>query len=443
MTSLTHNQLRQKFIEFFAARDHLILPSGPLVPKGDDSTLFTTAGVQPLIPYLKMEREAPASRLVDAQKCLRTNDIDEVGDDSHLTMFEMLGSWSIGDYGKSEAIRFAYDFLTTEEGIALPEERLWFTVFAGSTELPADNQAAEIWQEIGVPKTRIAFLPESDNWWATGPEGLCGPDTEIFYDLKWPAPVPAGQNPGNDPDGRFIEIWNTVFMSYDRRPEGLQPLATQNIDEGAGLERLLAVVNGKNIYDTSCFSESLTVLNAAAKVQGQGTEKSLRIVADHLRTCLFILSEEPKIYPSASDHGYVLRRLIRSATKHGQRLGIDHESYKTCLRINAGLYKEQYPETGVDVEAKISIFMAEQAKFEKILDRAPKVWAQFTRAAQGDEPVSADIVFRMVTEQGIPFDIVQDIAAENDKIIDVQGYQGLMGEHKSISRASPPANKKS
>ncbi len=436
MTEITHNDLRARFLSFFDRRDHMILPSEPLVPKGDNSTLFTTAGVQPLIPYLKMEKEAPSPRMADAQKCLRTNDIGEVGDNRHLTFFEMLGSWSIGDYGKKEAITYAHDFLTSPEGLNIPKERLWVTAFAGSESLPKDEETAEIWKGIGFPAERIVFLPEEDNWWSAGETGPCGPDTEVFYDLLWPEPTPEGQSPGNDPSGRFIEIWNTVFMSYDRKPEGLTSLPSQNIDEGAGLERLLSVLNGKNIYDTSCFRECMELLREKSQIDESDAVIKFRVVADHLRAALFVLSEEPKIYPGPTEHGYILRRLIRSAVTQGRKLGVPEETYGEGLRIYSKIYSEAYPEVGKDIEGKIAIFMAEQNKYEKVLVRAPKVWAQFTKAAKDANPdvVSAHVVFRMITEQGIPLDVIHDLAAEDGRTIDQHGVEALLKRHQDISR---------
>lgn len=433
MTQITHNELRTRFLAFFSARQHLILPSGPLVPKDDKSTLFTTAGVQPLIPYLKMEKQAPASRMADAQKCLRTNDIADVGDNSHLTFFEMLGSWSVGDYDKKEAITFAHDFLTTAEGLNLPKERLWVTVFAGSEELPKDTEAAQIWQSIGMPKERIAYLPEADNWWSVGPVGPCGPDTEVFYDLLWPAPVPEGQNPGNDPSRRFVEIWNTVFMSYDRQADGLRDLPSQNIDEGAGLERLLSVLNGKNIYDTSCFKECVEMLRSRSSVSDPDLIVPIRIIADHLRTSLFVLSEEPRIYPSATEHGYVLRRLIRSAIAQGTRIGLPSDTYEDGLRIYSEIYAEAYPEVKDHLDDKIRIFRTEQAKFEKVILRAPKVWENFTKSARG-QIIDAQLAFRMVTEQGIPLEILNDLAKNEGREIDQRGLADLIEQHRAVSR---------
>lgn len=437
MKQLNHNELRSIFLDFFAKRDHLLVPSAPLVPRNDRSTLFTTAGVQPLISYLKMEQDSPASRLADSQKCLRTNDIDEVGDNTHLTFFEMLGSWSIGDYNKETAIEYAHDFLTSEEGLGIPKDRLWVTVFNGGNDLPKDDEAAQIWQKLGMPKERIAYLPESDNWWSMGEEGLCGPDTEIFYDLHWPSPVPAGQNPGNDPDNRFVEIWNTVFMSYNKKDSKLTLLPSHNIDEGAGLERLLSVINNKNIYDTSCFKDSMDILRANSRIKDKTATVPLRIIADHLRTILFILSEDPPIYPSASEHGYILRRLIRSVIKNGDRMGLDPSSYEKIFKTNVNLYQSYYPEIAKGIDNKIRIFTEEGEKFRKILSRAPNVWEQFTKSIKGQE-IPTEIIFRMVTERGIPFDVVGDLADANNKIINQDEYEKLVMQHKATSREPKP-----
>jgi alanyl-tRNA synthetase len=436
MQKFTHTELRNRFLSFYADNNHMILPSGSLVLPDDKSTLFTTAGVQPLIPYLKFVKPAPAKRIANAQKCLRTNDIEEVGDDSHLTFFEMLGSWSIGDYGKPEAIKFAYDFVTSERGLNLPKERIWVTVFAGSNNSPRDEEAARIWQNIGLPKERIAYLTEEDNWWSTGPEGVCGPDTEIFFDLQYPALVPAGQHPGNDPEKRFVEIWNTVFMIYDRKDGVLHDLPTKNIDEGAGLERLLSVVNQDNIYRTSCFDTVVAAIEAAVTTEAEDKTKRVRIVADHLRTCLFVLSEEPQIFPSATAHGYVLRRLIRSATQNGMALGLPPRTYVENLERYSRMYADHYPEVEANLERKLGIFQDEQEKFQKLLQRSESVWNKLTKNIDGLE-IPAHIIFRMVTEQGIPLDIAADLSKTHGTTFDSGEVRTLLSAHQKISQKFP------
>lgn len=439
---MTHNELRQKFLAFFENRGHLVLPGAPLVPVEDDSTLFTTAGVQPLVPYLKQEKVAPSKRLANVQKCLRTNDMDEVGDQSHLTFFEMLGSWSIGGYGKKESITYAHDFLMSPDGLNLPKDRIWVTVFKGGNGLPKDEESAGIWQSLGIPAERTAYLPESDNWWSMGEEGLCGPDTEIFYDLQYPEPVPEGQNPGNDPDGRFIEIWNTVFMSYEQKNGILHELPTQNIDEGAGLERLLFVVNGKSIYETSCFQDSCAIIRSKAGLKDAEAVRKSRIVADHLRTILFILSETPFIYPSATAHGYILRKLIRSAVKNGNRLGLTEQDYEACLKSYACAYQEQYPETGSGFERKMQVFNQERERFEKILLRAPGVWDQLTGKLH-DKELPPEIAFKAVTEQGIPIEVIEDLVTERLQEFNRSAFEILLEQHRrvsGVSRKSKPEN---
>lgn len=431
---MTHHGLREVFLAFFERRGHTILPSAPLVLPDDRSTLFTTAGMQPLAPYLKGEKPAPAPRMTDAQKCLRTNDIESVGDRSHLTFFEMLGSWSAGDYGKAEAIGFAHDLLTSAEGLGLPKERLWVSVFAGGNGVNRDEEAASEWQKLGIPADRIAFLPEEDNWWSTGTDGLCGPDTEIFYDLRWPEPVPEGQNPGNDPDKRFIEIWNTVFMSYEKRDGVTRQLPASNIDQGAGLERILSVINGQDIYETSCFKPCMDMIAREAR---QPEAHSARIVADHLRSSLFIMSEEPPIMPGARDQSYVLRRLIRSSVQHGARMGLGEGAYEAGLRLYATDYAAAYPETAVQLDRKLAVFASERIKFEKVLARAPKVWENFTRAVKGPD-VPPHAVFRMVAEQGIPIEVLDDLAAQKGMNINHAAHQELMQAHQATSRAPKP-----
>lgn len=430
--TLTHNDLRARFLKFFENRDHLIVPSAPLVPIEDKSTLFVTAGVQPIIPYLRHEQRAPASKIANTQKCLRTNDIDIVGDETHLTSFEMLGSWSIGDYGKEQAISYAYDFLTSQEGLNLSKDRIWVTAFKGGNGLPQDEETAIIWKSIGIPEKRITYLGVEDNWWSMGEEGLCGPDTEIFYDTKYPKKVPEGENPGNDPTGRFVEIWNTVFMSYERKNGNLTELPTRNIDEGAGLERLLYAVNGQTIYETSCFKNSYDLIRSKKNDWHENDERKSRIVADHLRTSLFILSERPKIYPAANDQGYILRRLIRSAVQNGRKLGLDDQDYEICIRNYAQAYQEQYPEMSEDIDVKVQLFNKEKEKFEKILIKAPKIWDQFTNSFKKEVP--PELAFKVITEQGVPLGVIEDLMSERKQSLDIFSLNNLMNDHKQISK---------
>lgn len=437
---MDHNELRQKFINFFAARAHYALPSAPLTGV-DNSTLFTSAGMQSLTPYLNGSKTPPNVRLTNAQKCLRANDLAEVGDKTHLTFFEMLGSWSVGDYSKKEAIEFAHDFLLTEEGLNIPKERIWVTVFEGDkvANVPRDEEAARIWQDIGMPKDRIAYLPAEDNWWSAGETGLCGPDTEIFFDSKFDelGLVPEGQHPGNDPDGRFVEIWNSVFMSYDRKEDNtLENLPAQNVDQGAGLERLLAVVNGCDVYQTSCFAEVYFLLEGSKtkEIAEQEEVKSLRIISDHMRSILFILSEEPQIYPAAKQEGYILRHLIRSAVMHAEELGIPAEKLAETFVINAQLYGEHYKEVAENLEKKIEIFKQEQSKFQKLLDKAPGLVNKFASAADFGSEIPGNIAHDLHQTHGVPVEVIATIAERDGRRVDMEGYREAVENHQQISR---------
>lgn len=437
---MLHSELRAKFILFFQDNGHLPLASAGLVP-ADGTTQFTSAGMQALTPYLNGTSEPPHVRLTNSQKCLRSNDLEEVGDDTHLTFFEMLGSWSIGDYSKKDAIKFAHDFLTGKDQLAIPKDRLWVTVFEGdeNQNVPRDDEAAKIWEDIGMPHDRIAYLPAEDNWWSAGDEGLCGPDTEIFYDTKLDelGPVPEGQNPGNDPDNRFVEIWNSVFMSYDRKPDGsLESLPAQNVDQGAGLERLLAVINGTTVYETSCFKEVIDLLKSGQGKETDHDERSLRIIADHMRSALFILSEEPRIYPSAHNQGSVLRRLIRNAAEQARELRIPSEVLAKTMEINADLYDDHYPEVRENLAGKIKIFNDEHAKFQKILDKAPGLVERFASAAEHPEVIPGEIAHTLHETHGIPVEVTQREARESGRVVDMEAYKAAVEAHKETSRGT-------
>lgn len=431
---MLHSELRDKFLNFFHKREHRKSPSSSLVPKNDDSTLFTSAGMQPLVPILSGKEPFSVKRMANSQKCLRTNDIDQVGDDTHLTFFEMLGSWSFGDYGKEDAIQFAHDFMTTEEGLNIPREQLWVTVFEGAEGIPRDDEAAAIWQKIGMPEERIIYLGMEDNWWSAGPTGLCGPDTEIFFDTKYPEPVPEGQHPGNDPDGRFVEIWNSVFMAYDRKEDQtLEELPHMNVDQGAGLERMLAVYNGQSIYETDCFREVYGILSNSITTPTDDTQRSLRIISDHMRSVLFVLSENPQIYPSANKHGSVLRHLIREAVMHANDLGIDPTILEHTLDVYADIYGDQYGEVRENLEAKKAIFKNERQKLEKTLARLPGLVEKFIDASI--PVVSGEAAHAFVSTHGGTVELLQRELGQRQQVIDMAGYRIAAARHSEISKA--------
>jgi len=318
---ITAQELRTKYLEFFKSKGHTIIPSASLVPEGDSSVLFTTAGMHPLVPYLLGQEHPGGKRVANVQKCIRTGDIDEVGDNTHLTFFEMLGNWSFGDYFKKEAIAWSFEFLTSPQYLNLPLERLAFTCFAGDQDAPRDVESAEIWKSLGVPENRISFLPKEKNWWIAGSTGPCGPDTEMHYWIDDQTPAPEKYDV-NEP--KWVEIWNDVFMQFEKLADGkLIPLKKPNVDTGMGLERVLTVLNGSNsIYDTEAFKEMWQVLALDQEVMSNDEIRKGRIILDHIRASVFIVSDG--VEPSNKDRGYVLRRLLRRAMVMGRLLNLKH-----------------------------------------------------------------------------------------------------------------------
>ena len=344
---MTANELRSKYIEFFKSKGHAEISGQSLIPENDPSVLFTTAGMHPLVPYLLGETHPAGTRLTDYQKCVRTGDIDEVGDPSHLTCFEMLGNWSLGDYFKKDSIAYSYEFLTSPNWLALDPKKISVTVFAGDENAPRDEEAASIWKSVGMPEDKIAYLPASDNWWAAGPTGPCGPDTEIFYWVGEGLP-PEGSNKGTD-SANWMEIWNNVFMQFERKDEKtLVPLPKQNVDTGMGLERTNCILQGKtSVYLTEVFMPIIeTIENLSNYKYGtdETKDRSVRIIADHTRSATFILGDQKGVAPSNIGAGYVLRRLIRRAVREGMKLGIDKDFLGDIAKTVVENFKNAYPE---------------------------------------------------------------------------------------------------
>lgn len=324
---MTGNELRRKYIEFFKAKGHAEISGKSLIPENDPTVLFTTAGMHPLVPYILGEPHPAGKRLVDCQKCMRTDDIEEVGDTAHLTFFEMLGNWSLGDYFKKEAIAFSYEFLTSPSWLGFSPGVLSVTVFAGDSEVPADAEAAEIWKSLGIPESRIYFLPRKDNWWGpAGQTGPCGPDTEMFIDTGKP-PCGPDCRPGCN-CGKYFEVWNDVFMQYNKTAEGKYlPLEQKTVDTGMGVERTIAMMQGKaTVFETELFKPVVAALqNICGKSYGKDgeTDASFRIITDHVRSATFILGDDRGVKPSNLGQGYILRRLIRRSIRHGRKLSLE------------------------------------------------------------------------------------------------------------------------
>ena len=400
--------LRSLYLRFFQQKGHAVIPSASLIPENDPTVLFTTAGMHPLVPYLLGARHPMGTRLTDVQKCIRTGDIDDVGDPSHLTFFEMLGNWSLGDYFKREAISWSWEFLTSPEWLGIDKDRLAFSVFAGDKDCPRDEEAANLWREMGVRDDHIFYLPKENNWW--GPAGLtgpCGPDTEMFIITD---KEPCG--PDCSPDcscGRYLEIWNDVFMQYDKQSDGsFLPLKQKNVDTGMGLERTYCVLKGaKSVYDTDIFAGVLAkIAELSGKQYGadEDTTKSFRIIADHMRTATFIIGDDRGVTPSNVDQGYVLRRLIRRAVRHGMRIGMPEGSTSQIARVIIEQYGEAYPELTRNQAHILEQLALEEDRFQRTLKKGTnefeKVFQNVRRAADAFDSLEAKVRDALGGEEG-------------------------------------------
>ncbi len=441
MNIMTANELRSKYIEFFKSKDHVEISGKSLIPENDPSVLFTTAGMHPLVPFLLGEPHPAGKRLTDYQKCIRTGDIDEVGDPSHLTCFEMLGNWSLGDYFKKESIAFSYEFLTSPKWLALDPAKLSVTVFAGDENAPRDEESAGYWKANGMPEDKIAYLPASDNWWAAGPTGPCGPDTEIFYWVGKGLP-PVGSNKGTDKDN-WLEIWNNVFMEYNRVDEKtLVKLPKQNVDTGMGLERTNCILQGKtSVYMTEVFQPIIrTIEKLSGYTYGSDEEKdkSVRIIADHTRASVFILGDPKAVSPSNVGAGYVLRRLIRRAVRHGRKLGIENAFLAELSVSVIENFKNAYPELEQNAEKIKQELTAEENKFGQTLRKGE---AEFEKllpnlAKNPKKEIPGRVAFRLYDTFGFPIEITEELAAENGFTVDKAGFKEAEKKHQELSRTA-------
>ena len=435
------NELRSKYIEFFKSKNHAVISGQSLIPENDPSVLFTTAGMHPLVPYLLGEKHPAGTRLTDYQKCVRTGDIDEVGDPSHLTCFEMLGNWSLGDYFKKESIAFSYEFLTSPQWLALDPRKISVTVFAGDENAPRDEEAATFWKENGMPEDKIAYLPASDNWWAAGPTGPCGPDTEIFYWVGEGLP-PAGSNKGTD-SKNWMEIWNNVLMQFNRVDEKtLVPLPKQNVDTGMGLERTNCILQGKtSVYLTEVFQPIIkTIEGLSGYTYGTDDEKdkSVRIIADHSRSSVFILGDQKGVTPDRVGAGYVLRRLIRRAVRHGMKLGIEKDFMAEVAATVIENFKNAYPELEENKEKVFRELTAEEAKFRTTLKKGE---AEFQKLLPNlmknpKKIISGKVAYNLYETYGYPLELTQELGAENGFTVDVEGFKEAERKHQEASKTA-------
>ena len=421
-------EIRNKYLDFFKKHGHAVIPSASLIPENDPSVLFTTAGMQPLVPYLLGEKHPEGTRLTDYQKCVRTNDIDEVGDNRHLTYFEMLGNWSLGDYFKEESIKMSFEFLTKE--LQIPVEKLSVTCFAGDEDCPRDDVSANVWKEAGILDGHIYFYGKDDNWWIAGEEGPCGPDTEMFYDTGKPACGPDCQ-PSCD-CGKYVEIWNNVFMEYYKDKNGYSKLKQRNVDTGLGLERMTMLLQGKETpFDTELF---LPVMEKIQELQKVDHIESRRIIAEHLRSSMMIIADGGR--PSNIDRGYVLRRLIRRMIRHMNKLQIDLSELSNLIDINVENLKEMYPELEQNRETIKNVINEEKDKFVKTLTHGEREFDKEMQKAkqQGKTQIDANVAFRLYDTYGFPPEVTKELADENNMTVDMKGFEELFKVHQEKSR---------
>ncbi len=422
-------ELKQKYFDFFRKQNHTLIKSAPLVPEHDPTVLFTTAGMHPLVPFLMGQPHPGGRRIVDVQKCIRTGDIDEVGDATHLTFFEMLGNWSLGDYWKEEAIKWSYEFLTSSEWLGFNPNRLSVTVFAGDDDAPRDNASANIWKSLGIPEERIYYLPKKDNWWGpAGTTGPCGPDTEMFIDTG-KEKCNKDCKPGCG-CGKFFEVWNDVFMEYNKTKEGkYEPLSQQNVDTGMGVERTIAMIQGKKtVYETECFLPIIDKIKEFATID---IEKSRRIISDHLKASTFILAEN--VSPSNLDQGYVLRRLIRKSIRHARLLGIEKENFAVEIaKVVIDMYGDFYKELKENEQFILTELENEEKKFKLTLEKGLR---EFNKILQSEpKNITGEQAFFLFQSYGFPIEMTEELAKEKSLTVDKKGFENAFKRHQELSR---------
>jgi alanyl-tRNA synthetase len=430
---ISSDKLKKLYLEFFQKNGHKLIANASLIPENDPTALFISAGMHPLVPYLMGQPHPSGKKLVNVQKCLRTSDIDEVGDSFHLSFFEMLGNWSLGDYFKEESIRWSHEFLTSKEWLNIDEERLFVTVFAGDEKAPRDTESARIWEELGFPTEKIYYLPREDNWWGpVGNTGPCGPDTEIFYDTGL---EPCGSE--CEPScgcGKYNEIWNNVFMEYNRTPDGEYELLEQkNVDTGMGVERTVAVLQGKdNVYETEIFAPLVNRIKELASIEAisENQIRSVRIICDHSRAATFLLAEG--IVPLNVEQGYVLRRIIRRAIRHGKLLGIEEEFLSELSKTIIGTYVEDYPHLKTNEDFILTELRKEYKKFDNTLSRGLN---RFNRIARNKKKIDGKDAFLLYQSFGFPIEIIKELGQENGIFVDVDGFHEEFQKHQKVSRA--------
>ena len=423
--------LKDLFINYFVSQGHKQIPSAPIVPENDPSVLFNTAGMQPLIPYLMGEPHPYGKRLCDYQKCVRLTDLDEIGDKTHHTFFEMLGNWSLGDYFKKESIGYSFEFLT--KVLHIPVERLAITVYEGDEKIPRDDVSAEAWMNLGIPKERIAYLGKEDNFWIPGDSGPCGGDTEIFY-WRSQDEIPKIFDPEDD---RWVEIWNNVFMEFYQDKDGnVTELKQKNVDTGMGLERVVAVLEGvDDNYLTSIWKNMREKLESISGKSYEGNEEAMRIIMDHVRTSVFIASDPAGIKPSNTDQGYILRRLIRRAIRYARVLDMDiHSNFLEELALVViEEYQSYYHELSQNKNVVLEVLKNEQSKFSRTLEKGLKV---FEKVAQNSNYIDGETAFHLYDTFGFPIELTKEEANLRNMEVDEEGFKKRFLEHQEKSRTA-------
>lgn len=452
---MTAKELRQKYLDFFEGKGHAIIPSAPLVPENDPTVLFTTAGMHPLVPFLMGEKHPLGKRLANAQKCVRTGDIDDVGDNRHNTFFEMLGNWSLGDYFKKEAIEWSFEFITSEKWLGFDPRRLYVTVFEGDDDAPLDQESINIWKEqfkkVGIETEvsgsdkkvdenhRIIPLGKDDNWWGpAGETGPCGPCTEMFYDVSPENGLLAGSFENLVNDFRLLEFWNDVFMEYNKKKDGtFERMAQQNVDTGMGLERVAVIASGKdNIFDTEIFQPLIRKIEElSGKDYADEENKSpMRIVADHIKSATFIIADG--VVPSNVERGYILRRLIRRAIRQGKVLGIENNFAAKIAEVVISEYKETYPELERENAKIVEELNQEEVRFRETLEKGLKKIKEIIAESRKEEKISGEKAFYLFSTFGFPLELTKEIAHEHGTAVDEEGFHEEFKKHQDLSRTA-------
>jgi len=445
---ITSIQLRKKYLDFFKSKGHAIIPSASLIPENDPTVLFTTAGMHPLVPYLMGEKHPLGKRLCNVQKCIRTGDIDDVGDSWHLSFFEMMGNWSLGDYFKKEAVEMSFEFLTSKQYLGIPIERLSTTVFRGDNDAPREDTANLVWTKLGISANRLHFLPKEDNWWGpAGVTGPCGPDSEMFYHVENIQEKSDEEFNLLNKQGKFCEIWNDVFMQYNKTADGKYiPLTQQNVDTGMGVERTVSVMNGyTNAFEMDTLKpileKVLEISGRKGKSQNDLSEserKSVRIITDHLRTAVMVLGDDKAVVPSNVDQGYILRRFIRRSIRHARLLGIEGNFCKSVAEVVVKIMGSVYSEVEKNKEFVYSELEKEEEKFSTALENGTKVLErklQFLGQAQNvKKELNAKGAFDLFQSYGFPLEMTIEMCAEKGFTVDKKGFEELLVQHQELSR---------